>query len=81
MLPDIESLDSFLKEIDKGQSPKDSVPQKIVTVLLWFVLPLALLTLADRTWAWTKWLRKKRSNRQFFKRLKENNDEKENCSR
>ena len=81
MLPDIESLDSFLKEIDKGQSPKDSVPQKIVTVLLWFVLPLALLTLADRTWAWTKWLRKKRSNRQFFKRLKENKDEKENCSR
>jgi len=28
--------------------------------LLWFVLPLGLLTLADRTWAWTKWLRRKR---------------------
>ena len=34
--------------------------RKIGTVLLWFVLPLSILTLADRTWAWTKWFRIRR---------------------
>ena len=42
-----------------GQLPDDSVARKITLILLWFVLPLALLTLADRTWMWTKWLRRK----------------------
>ena len=34
--------------------------RKIGTVLLWFALPLSILTLADRTWAWTKWFRIRR---------------------
>ena len=42
-----------------GQLPGNSVARKITLILLWFVLPLALLTLADRTWMWTKWLRRK----------------------
>ena len=45
-----------------GQLPDDSVAQKITLLLLWFVLPLALLSLADRTWMWTKWLRRKSRN-------------------
>ena len=31
----------------------------VVALLLWFVIPLSLLTLADRFWAWTKWVRRK----------------------
>ena len=31
----------------------------VVALLLWFVVPLSLLTLADRFWAWTKWVRRK----------------------
>ena len=49
-----------LEQLPIGHQPADSTPRKIATILLWFVLPLALLTLADRTWAWTKWFRRKR---------------------
>jgi triosephosphate isomerase len=48
-----------LEQLDYGQMPSDSVPGKIAKILLWFVLPLALLTLADRLWAWTKWIHRK----------------------
>ena len=49
-----------LEKLAIGQMPDDTVPGKILRLLLWFVLPLALLTIADRTWMWTKWLRRKR---------------------
>jgi triosephosphate isomerase len=80
-LPDIESLEEFMGELNKGHLPEDSAPKKLLFILMWFALPLTLLTLADRTWAWTKWLRKRKSYHKIFKRLKNNQDEKENCSR
>lgn len=40
-----------------------STLNKIIAILLWFALPLLLLTLADRTWAWTKWLRRTRKKK------------------
>jgi len=49
-----------LENLEIGQMPDDGVPSKIARLLLWFVLPLALLTIADRTWMWTKWLRRTR---------------------
>lgn len=48
-----------LEQFDMGQMPTDSVPGKILQLLLWFVLPLALLSIADRMWMWTKWLRRR----------------------
>lgn len=42
-----------------GQLATTSVTRKVVSLFLWFVLPLFLLTLADRTWAWTHWVRRK----------------------
>jgi triosephosphate isomerase len=48
-----------LEKFEIGKMLQDSVPQKILTILVWFALPLFLLTLADRTWAWTQWLRRK----------------------
>ena len=49
-----------LNTMEAGQMPSDNVAIKIVRLLLWFALPLALLTLADRLWMWTKWLRRKK---------------------
>ncbi len=51
-----------LERQEIGQMPGDSVAGKITAILLWFVLPLALLSLADRLWMWTKWLRRKSRN-------------------
>ncbi|MGN0280755.1 MAG: BT_3928 family protein [Prevotella sp.] len=30
-----------------------------VAMILWFVVPLTLLTIADRLWAWTRWVRRR----------------------
>jgi len=49
-----------LEQLEIGSLPNDTVSGKILRILLWFVLPLALLTIADRLWMWTRWLRRKR---------------------
>lgn len=57
--------------------------RKTASILLWFVLPLTLLTIADRLWMWSKWVKDKEKEHsdKLFKSLKSNNNEKENCSR
>jgi hypothetical protein len=52
------------------------VPAKILRILTWFVLPLLLLTLADRLWAWTKWIRRKK----LIRKTREENGEAENAN-
>ena len=56
-LPQIDEDQTALQlnQLSIGQMPHDSVPRKIAIILLWFVLPLAALTIADRTWMWTKY--------------------------
>ena len=41
-------------------------------VILWFIIPLALLTIADRLWMWSHWLKKKeiQHSNKLFKHLK-----------
>ena len=58
-LPREEALNKQLQFLEIGKMPEDSVPQKVLTILLWYVLPLLLLTLADRLWMWSNWLKKK----------------------
>ena len=50
-----------LEQQEIGHIPSDSAPAKVLTIALWFVLPLLLLTIADRLWAWSRWLRRKPS--------------------
>ena len=57
-LPTEEELSTKLEDCELGQLPTETVTSKILWVLTWFVLPLLILTLADRLWAWTKWVRK-----------------------
>ena len=60
-LPKEQQLTQRLEDSELGKMPGDNVPGKIAKLLMWFVLPLMLLTIADRLWTWTKWLRKKNS--------------------
>ena len=57
-LPTEEELATKLEDCELGQLPTETVTTKILWVLTWFVLPLLVLTIADRLWAWTKWVRK-----------------------
>ena len=60
-LPDEYDLTAPLEQLELGWPPTEQVNVRIMRLLLWFVLPLALLTLADGLWMWTKWLRRNKS--------------------
>ena len=47
-LPTAEEMSKPLEESEIGQLPFDNVASKILWILTWFVLPLVLLTIADR---------------------------------
>jgi triosephosphate isomerase len=62
-LPTDEALTKRLEDSELGQLPTETVTSKILWVLTWFVLPLMLLTIADRLWAWTRWVRSGKKQR------------------
>jgi len=72
-LPDEYELHARLEKLDIGKMPTDSVPQKILLIVLWYIMPLALLTFADRIWAWTQWLKKKEEKNKIYQLLKHKN--------
>ncbi len=59
-LPDASLLTSRLEDSEIGRQAPRSAPRKIAIILVWFVLPLFALTLADRLWAWTRWVKRKK---------------------
>jgi len=61
-LPTETELSKPLEDSELGQLPTETVVTKILWILTWFVLPLVLLTIADRLWAWSKWIRKNKKN-------------------
>ena len=74
-LPDPDEFTASPDKLPIGQQPDDGVTGKLIKVLLTFLLPLTLLTIADRLWAWSKWVRnkeKKESDKifQIFKNKK-----------
>jgi len=56
-LPNEYDLTSPLDELEIGQAPDNTTTRHIVEVMLWFVLPLVILSVTDRLWMWTKWIR------------------------
>ena len=65
-LPAIDS-DKWQMPLDRqqiGHIPEDSAPAKVLQLMLCFALPLLLLTIADRLWAWSRWLRRKPTSTQ-----------------
>ncbi len=81
ILPDEYELDGPLDRIGLGYMPEKSATVKTLIVVAWFALPLLLLVLADRMWAWTKWIKRKRRSNKIYQLFKLKDNEKENCSR
>ncbi len=69
-LPEEDLLTDRLEKTEIGQIPEDSIPRKVMTIILWYILPLVLLTIADRLWAWTNWLKKKEKENKIYHILK-----------
>ena len=58
-IPKIEELNAPLSLLTIGHEPESSTWKKILTMVLCYLLPLILLIIADRFWAWTKWVKKR----------------------
>ena len=71
-LPKSEELNGPLARIEIGQMADVSVARKIASILSWFVLPFVLLVIADRLWAWSRWVRNKESKMRYFNFNKNN---------
>lgn len=69
-LPQTDDLTAPLQQLTIGKAQNDSATKRLLIVLLTFFLPLSALTLADRLWAWSKWIRNKQSNNRIFNLFK-----------
>ena len=65
-LPQTDELTAPLEQLPIGKAQNDSTPERLLIVLLTFFVPLMALTIADRLWAWTKWVRNKQDNNRIF---------------
>ncbi len=69
-LPKASEMTASLDKLDIGRMPTESNSQRLVRIILWFLLPLTLLTIADRLWAWTQWLKGKEKTNSINKLFK-----------
>ena len=72
LLPQTDELTAPLHQLTIGKPyDNDNTAARILKVAMTFILPLMLLTIADRLWAWSKWIRQN-ENRifQIFKQKK-----------
>ena len=69
-LPQTDDLTAPLQQLTIGKAQNDSTTERQLIVLLTFFMPLSALTLADRLWAWSKWIRNKQSNNRIFNLFK-----------
>mgnify|MGYP002625164659 FL=1 len=69
-LPQTDELTAPLEQLPIGKAQNDSTPERLLIVLLTFFVPLMALTIADRLWAWTKWVRNKQDNNRIFNLFK-----------
>ena len=60
-LPQLDDESAPLDKLPEGKLSVTSLGKKICLSLLWFFLPLFILSLADRTWEWTRRFRKQKS--------------------
>ena len=69
-LPQTDDLTAPLEQLPIGKAQNDSTPERLLIVLLTFFVPLMALTIADRLWAWTKWIRNKQDHNRIFNLFK-----------
>lgn len=69
-LPAEDLLTKPLEKSEYGKLPAEGMTRKILQTVLWFLLPLVLLTIADRLWAWSTWLREKEDTNKILSTFK-----------
>jgi len=69
-LPGLEYNSPRLELTKYGSLTGHSTWRKVSAIILWYILPLFLLTLADRMWNFTKWIRKKEHSNKIYQLLK-----------
>ena len=69
-LPKEEDLQTPLEKNEIGKMPANNMTEKILKVILGFLLPLILLTLADQLWAWTNWVKRKEKSNKIISTFK-----------
>ena len=69
-LPTAQLLAAPLSKSELGKMPADSIPSKILKIVLWFILPLVILTIADRLWAWSNWIKEKENSNKIISTFK-----------
>lgn len=69
-LPDESMTSVKISRSEIGQMPTNRTAERIAWIVSWFVVPLFLLTLADRLWAWTSWVRRKERSSIIYQLLK-----------
>jgi triosephosphate isomerase len=69
-IPDEYALTNHLEKLEIGKMPSDSMPRKILAIVLCYILPLVLLAIADRLWAWSKWLKRKEQANKIYQLFK-----------
>ena len=72
-LPTEYELNDRLENLQIGKIDDKSTTSRILAIVLWFILPLFILTIADRIWAWSKWLKSKEESNKIYKLLKRKN--------
>lgn len=81
-LPMLDYDTPALEKTVYGKPQDASTMQKVSEIMLWYILPLLILTLADRTWKLTKWLRRRgKKSKDKSTLIGKETNEKENCSR
>ncbi len=69
-LPEEEELERSTAAELAAAAGDTSATSKVLYIILWYVLPLFVLTLADRLWAWTQWVKRKKDSNIIYKLFK-----------
>ena len=69
-LPELNYKSPKLEDTEYGHLPEHTATGKTTEILLWYILPLMLLAFADRTWKFTKWIKKKEHSNRIYQLLK-----------
>lgn len=80
-LPDEKALCKSLDYLSIGKLNVDSATMRFLKLILWYCIPLLLLTFADRIWVGSKMYKRLKHRNHLLNQLKVNENEKENCSR
>ncbi|MDO4161066.1 MAG: triose-phosphate isomerase [Prevotellaceae bacterium] len=69
-LPKLDYKTPALEKTEYGHIQNNSTAGTTSKMILWYILPLLIITFIDRTWNLGKWIRKKESSNKIYQLLK-----------